>query len=65
VVKILKIIELDWLMKNRDLLDKDDYKILQSYDLFNQYDNGELKQNAIKMLVALGTVIGMYEKYTK
>jgi hypothetical protein len=52
-------------MKNRDLLDKDDYKILQAFDLFNQYDKGELRNNSLKMLEALGTVIGMYEKYNK
>ena len=61
----MKIVELDWIMKNRDLLDKDDHKQLQSYDLFNQYDNGELHQNALKMVEALGLVIGLYEKYSK
>jgi hypothetical protein len=61
----MKIIELDWIMKNRNLLEEDDYKILQAYDLFNQYDKGELRQNALKMLEAFGTVIGMYEKYAK
>jgi hypothetical protein len=64
-MKILKIIELEWIMKNRVLLDKDDYKQLQSYDLFNQYDNGELHQTFSKMVEVLGLVIDLHKKYTK
>lgn len=60
----MKIIELEWIMKNRDLLNEEDYKILQSYDLFNQYDNGELHQSALKMLETFGVIIGLYEKYS-
>lgn len=64
-VRVSKVIELDWIMKNRDLLDKDDYRQLQSYDLFNQYDKGELHGNGIRLVEALGLVIGLYEKYVK
>lgn len=56
----MKIIELDWVMKNRNILDEDDYKHLQSYDLFNRYDNGELHQNALEMLQAFGLTLGLY-----
>ena len=59
----MKIIELDWLMKNRSLLDNEDYLQLQSYDLFNQYDSGELSQNGMKMIEVMGLVIDLYNKY--
>lgn len=32
----LKIPELIWVMKNRNKLDKEDYKALESFDAFNQ-----------------------------
>ena len=60
----MKITELEWLMDNRDIIDNPDYTLLQSYDVFNQYDKGELHQNLPVMLEVFGLVIELYEKYT-
>lgn len=60
----MNIPELKWVMGNRDKLNKEDYKALESFDVFNQYNNNkQLVQSAPKMLELASLVIYTYEKY--
>lgn len=59
----MKIIELDWLMENRNLLVDEDKAALERYDLFHQYDDGELCQTRTDMLDVLRLIMKMYRQY--
>jgi len=61
----MKIKELIWLMANRDKLEEEDYQKLQTYDLFSQYDQGELHHNGEDFLALIKLVIQLHEKYNK
>lgn len=59
----MRIPELKWLVDNKEKLNKEDYEALNSFDLFNQYENGEIDQNAVKMLELLSLAQYLYKKY--
>lgn len=60
----MNIPELKWVMNNRDRLSKEDYKALNSFDIFNQYDNNrQLEQSATNMLELVSLVGYIYEKH--
>lgn len=59
----MKIKELTWLMDNRELLTEEETRQLAAYDLFNQYDAGEVQQNGVAMIEMLNLVQNIYGKY--
>lgn len=59
----MKITELELIMKNKHVLDDDDKRTLESFNLEEQYKNGELDLPALKMLELLGLLAYMCEKH--
>lgn len=59
----MKIKELRWLMQNRELLSEEDAKRLKSYNLFEQYDAGEIHQDGVAVLEVLAVVQELYDQY--
>lgn len=62
----MNIPELKWITENRNVLSNDDYKMLESLDLFSQYDsNRMLEQSYPDMVQMLGLINYIYEKHNR
>lgn len=62
----MRIPELIWIMENRGNIDKEDYEALESFNVFNQYDNErQLEQNATRMLELVSLVRHIHKKYNE
>lgn len=57
--------ELDWLYNNADNLLQKDFELLNEYEFFNQYKQGQLHHKFGKMLELFKIAIEMYKRYNK
>lgn len=59
----MKIHELDLVMQNKHLLDEEDTSALESFNLFEQYKNGELELSVVAMLEMLSLLKYLCDKH--
>jgi hypothetical protein len=59
----MKIKELELVIENKDKLDKEDIEVLNSYNLFDQYKDGELDLSVIDLLQLLSLLEYLCEKH--
>lgn len=57
-----KLPELEWIMTNRHLLSDDDYTKLWGYNLFEQYENGDLYDAFECVNYVLGHIYRIYNE---
>lgn len=61
----MKIIELEWIMKNINKLDEEDIEVIDGFGLREQYKTGELDYPAITMLEIISLCSYIYKKHNK
>lgn len=59
----MKITEIEWIKHNRDKLDEEDVEALNSFNFFEQLENGELELPLPVMMELMLLTIQIVEKH--
>lgn len=59
----MEINELSWVMQNRHLLTEEETEKVASYNLFEQFEAGEIHQNGAALIEVFALIQELFDRY--